>query len=288
MELKTLHNFQIRNSHAWQIMFLVTLGVVLFALIWNFPVPASDWGYFWSAAQKPWSPFEIPGYFNPPWVAGFLAPLGMLSFSLSLVVNRSVILVTTLFLVRKSGGGPGAMLMALTSAPFALLFSTSNIDWLPMLAMLLPFEAGLPFLLSKPQGTFGLFFVWWKQSPWERRGHLVMISILILFISLLIWGNWPLQWMKATQAIHGTPWNISRCLWPRGIWLGLILLWFAWRSEDELYALTASIFLTPYLAFYSLTQVTAVLIGRNRVMGGLVWGSLWILHLVLRREAMGL
>lgn len=266
-----------------QITFLGILGIVLFALIWYFPVPASDWGYFWGAAKKPWSPYEIPGFFNPPWVAFIFVPLGKLSFPLSLAMNRSAILLTTMLLVRKFGGGFDAMVLALTSAPFAILFSTANIDWLPMLSMLLPCEAGLPFLFSKPQGTFGLLFIWWKQSSWERRARLVMIGFVILLISLLIWGIWPLQWMKATQTIHGAPWNISRWFWPHGIWLGLILLWFAWRTQDNLYALTASIFLTPYLAFYSLTMVTTVLIGRNRVMGGFVWVSFWLLHLVMRR-----
>ena len=110
-----------------------------------------------------------------------------------------------------------------------------------------------------------------------------------LLISWWVWGMWPLEWMKATATIRGGIfWNLASWFWPRGIWLGLVLLWAAWKTQEELYALTASIFLTPYLAFYSFTPLVVVLIGRNRVMGGLVWGCLWILHLVMRREAMGL
>ncbi len=264
-------------------------AILLFVLIQLFPIPASDWGFIRDAARRPWAPFEIAGYFNPPWVAGFFIPLGMISYSWSLAINRSAILVTTLLLVRKSGGGPGAMLLAMTSAPFAILFTNANIDWLPMLALLLPYEAGLPFLMSKPQSMHGLLLVWWQQSTWERRGRLIMIAVMLLLISWRVWGMWPLEWMKATASIRGGIfWNLASWFWPRGIWLGLVLLWAAWKTQEELYALTASIFLTPYLAFYSFTPLVVVLIGRNRVMGGLVWISMWTLHLVVRREVLAL
>lgn len=271
-----------------QVILLISFTILLLGMIRLFPIPASDWPFIWEAARRPWTPYEVHGYYNPPWVAGFFIPLGMIPYSWSLVLNRSAILVTTLLVVRRSGGGLSAMLLALTSAPFVVLFANANIDWLPMLALLLPYETGLIFLMSKPQGMFGLLLIWWHSSEWDRRWKMIALGCGILLVSLWIWGMWPLTWLATARNIPDLTWNISSILKPYGMVLGLCLLIFAWFANEELYALTASIFLTPYLSFYSFTPIVVVLIGRNRVMGGLVWGCLWILHLVMRREAMGL
>jgi hypothetical protein len=83
--------------------------------------------------------------------------------------------------------------------------------------------------------------------------------VLVIFGSFVIWGNW-LNIQKAIS-IMDAPQNFS--FWPLGIPVGLWLLHYAWKADDEVLAGAATYLLIPYIAPYSMVCLLALLSGKH-------------------------
>ena len=175
-----------------------------------------------------------------------VAPVKNLVLALGLV-SPLVVFALTLYLP------PASDFVDSFSAPFLSLLINGNVDWLPMLAFLLPAQWGIAILLSKPQAGLMAGLVWFKRA---RRKDLFLVPAIGLFLaSILVWGWWVPRMVEQSLRVGGKTmvgfWNIAPFPWliPIGVWL----LYQAWKREDELIAVAATLCLVPYFAIYSLT-----------------------------------
>ena len=262
----------------------LALGIVAPLVIFAFSLvlpPAGDFlDAFWPAAHAPLDPYRVPGYLNPPWIALLLYPLTFLPERLAQAVIAFLNLAVTLLLVVRCGGNRWSVLLALTSAPFLSLLVNGNMDWLPMAAFLLPAEAGLAVALSKPQVGMLAGLLWFKRA--KRKLLFLLPATGLLLLSFVVWGWWVPQMFAQTgpggRAVG--PWNVSPFPWM--IPVGLALLYFAWKREDELLAVAATLCLVPYFAIYSLTAFFAMFAARSPRHAVIAWVVLWIFFFVLR------
>ena len=252
--------------------------LVVFAFALYLP-PASDFiDSFWLAAHFPFDPYRVVSYLNPPWVALLLYPLTFLSERVAQALIAYLNLAITLLIVARYGGNRWSFGLALTSAPFLSLLINGNMDWLPMLAFLLPAQWAIVLLLSKPQVGSVAGLVWFKQA---KRKYLFFIPAIGFFLaSFLAWGWWVPRMVNHALRVGGRtvgPWNIAPFPW---------LIYEAWKREDELIAVSATFCLVPYFAIYSLTIFFAMLTARTPRLSVIAWIVLWIFFFVLRWIAM--
>jgi len=256
--------------------------LVIFAFAIYLP-PASDFiDSFWPAAHLPLDPYSVSKFLNPPWVALLLYPLTFLSERAAQAIIAYLNLSVTLLLITRYGGSRWSFLLTLTSAPFLSLLVNGNMDWLPMTAFLLPAQWGLAVMLSKPQVGLMAGVVWLKQV--KRKDLFLIPAICLLLVSFLVWGNWVVDMFRQVQLLNTRsvvgPWNIAPFPWlvPVGLWL----LYLSWKQGDVLIAIAATLCLTPYIAFYSLTAFLAVLSARNPRAAVIAWIVLWTFFLAQR------
>lgn len=236
--------------------------------------------FFYLAARQPLDPYGVWGYVSPPWLAVWYWPLGLLPLGAANLIHTLLLGVGTAYALRRLGGNGWSLAAALTSAPFLLLAISGNVDWLVLLGFALPAEWGLPLLLTKPQagGLAGL--VWlkrrWREAGWSGALRLALPSALLLTVSLIVWGWWPgAMWANALERdLPGAQWNVAP--WPWLVLPGLWLGWQAWKREDEFLAATATLFLTPYIALYSVTVWLVLGAARSPRVAWANWAGGWL------------
>jgi hypothetical protein len=141
-----------------------------------------------------------------------------------------------------------------------------------MLALLVPTRWGLPILVAKPQALGGVSAIWWKRSTNKIR--LLFPLIIVVLLSFLIWGMWPLQIKPVQESV----WNFSP--WPFLIPLGLYMLYRAYRSNDAFLAAAATPFLVPYIAPYSIAGLVAFAGSKYRREALFVYVAFWVYVIV--------
>lgn len=245
-----------KEQYTFLIAFLLAAPFIGYALH-LVPLPMVDLTVvFYPVAHTPFHPYSIPGFINPPWAALLIAPLSLIPYELGRILISLLNMFVTSLVVLKYGGSKSALLITLTSYPFLFLLSTGSIEWMPILGLLLNW----PFLiLAKPQSGALVLLVWLKRT----KGKLGFVLSIIAFLglSLIIWWRWPwlmLENLRTLPAALASPLNKIN-LWPWGIPLGLIALYYAWLRDDELLAIIATWLLIPFLVYHSLTMGMALL-----------------------------
>jgi hypothetical protein len=260
---------------------LIVSPLIIFAFTYFLP-PAEDFlDAFWPAAHVSFDPYSVPAFLNPPWVALLLYPLTFLPERVAQAIVAFLNLAITLLLVARYGGNRWSFVLTVSSAPFLSLLFNGNIDFLPMAAFLLPANWGLALMLSKPQVGMMAGLIWFKQA--RHKTIFLIPAVTLLLISFAIWGWWIPDMLGQSLSSSGRsvgPWNISPFPWL--VPVGLLLLYFAWKKEDELIAVAATLCLVPYFAAYSLTAMFAMLAARNPRASIIAWAILWGFFFFLR------
>lgn len=223
------------------------------------------------------SPYTIPGFFNPPWALLPLIPFALLPEN----VGRTLLLIGGLtafaYIGHRLGGSKWAVIAMLLSPPLLQGMLNSNIDWLALLGVVLPPPIGLFFVTIKPQVGLGIVVFWlaeaWRSGGWEETLRLFGPVTLAGALSLVVYGWWP---FRATE-ITGAWWNAS--LWPMSLPIGLALLVAALRKRHLGYALSASPYFAPYLAFHTWVVAIFGLIRSTPATLAVVVG-LWLLVVI--------
>jgi hypothetical protein len=257
---------------------ILTVGFALYL------PPGVDWQATFRPAVRSWqAPYEGSLFTNPPW-ALLLLPHGLLSLSLSNAINLTLNFVVLALVVRRFGGGPVALALVFTS-PFILdLARTNNIDWIPALALLVPPAWGLLLLSVKPQAIGMVALIWWKQQGYALR--MVIPTVVAVVLSFVVYG----LWVTRAEGLQGGTglWNIAP--FPFGLPLGAYLFYRAWHhtDPDDSIALAAvsTMFLTPYVAPYSLNVLMALGASRFKRQAIIVWVVCWVFVIyTIRRNA---
>ena len=134
---------------------------------------------------------------------------------------------------------------------------------------------GLPLLVLKPHTLGGVALIWWKRSTQKIR--LITPLVVVVALSFLIWGIWPLQ----IHSLTDVKWNFAP--WPFGIVLGAYMLFRAYQQDDEFLAAAATPFLVPYIAPYSLAGVLAFVGCKYRREAFFVYVAFWVYFIVETR-----
>ncbi len=247
---------------------------LLFVLSRYYPL-GIDWSFTYHQAAENWrDPFVIHTFTNPPWVL-VLVPHAWLPVQWGNAINLLLNVTLLMIIIRRYRGGWQTMLLVFTSAPFFDLMRTNNVDWIPLLALLLPPMWGLPVLVIKPHSLGAIALIWWKR---ERFGvRMLLPTIVIGLVSLAIWGLWPLQ--------GGLPENVSWNFapFPFFVPVGVYMLYRAYQDDNEVLAAASTPLLTPYIAPYSVTAVLALAGSRYRREAFIVWAAFWVYFIIQAR-----
>jgi hypothetical protein len=258
------------------------LGVVVigfFTAVLLFHPIGEDWETYHIAAQDWLHPYNEPKFVGMPTVLLAL-PHVFLSLEIGNAINMTLHAIILTSIIRVYGGGLTAVLVTFTSPMFLHLAMTNNIDWIPALAFLLPPMWGLPFLIAKPQMLGGAALIWWKRQGFSIK--MLIPSIVVILISLLIWGFWLPDVIAGSREVQSTAWNFAP--FPVGIPLGLYLLYKAYRMDDEVMAAAATPLLVPYFAPYSLVPLMALLGSRYKTIAIVIYWGAWFALVVETRR----
>jgi hypothetical protein len=262
---------------------LLALAVpaLLYVLRLYYPIGV-DWeATFYPAARNWRDPYSIGWTFsNPPWIV-LLLPHALLGLEWSNAINLCLNIAVTGAVIWRYKGGWQAVLLAFTSPVFIDLARTNNVDWIPLLAFLVPPMWGLPLLALKPLTLGAAPLIWWKR---QRFSPLMFAPLAVIIgLSVMVWGtHWLLPLSGAPTSRISWPGNFAP--WPIGIPLGLYMLWRAYRAEDEILAAAATPFLTPYFASYSIAPLMALLACKYRREAFYAYVGLWMFFVVENRR----
>jgi len=259
------------NLSPWQrqalgLSVFLTLFVLLSVGAGRFFDSTTDWhGTFYPAAQEVWhgrSPFNVSTFLSPPWTILPLLPLALLPERMGSAALFLASLLTYLFVAYRLGARGPWIAAILAAPPVIHSLLIGNIDCLSLLGFVLPPQVGLFFVLMKPQIGLAMA-LYWLAEAWRQGGPRQVVRVfapvaLILALSLILFGNWT-----ATRTVDpvNSYWNTSR--WPWSIPIGLVLVAVSLRDRRRDFAMAASPFLSPYVAYNSWVGVVAALVPRK-------------------------
>lgn len=220
------------------------------------------------------SPYTVEGFFNPPWTLFPLIPFALLPENVGRTLLIFVGFAAYLSIGHLLGGSRGAILAVLLSPPVMHGMLVGNIDWLPLLGVVMPPQIGLFFVSMKPQIGFAIVIFWlvetWRAGGWRRTLAVFAPFSLAFMLSILLYGLWPLR----ARVEISLWWNAS--LWPVSLPLGMVLIVRAIRKRQLSYAMAASPCFSPYILFHSWVVAIFALIHSTAETIAAVVG-LWLL-----------
>ena len=152
--------------------------------------------FFRPAVQAVFSgidPYQVEGFFSPPWLIPFLTPL-LLPDSLGRGLFLALTILVTVWALRCLEADLLPAALFLTTPFWVIEMMSGNVDWLPLLGISLPLPMGLPLMLLKPQFAIGVIFfrLWqtWKEGQGRGVVRAVWPTVLVMGISFLIYPHW--------------------------------------------------------------------------------------------------
>lgn len=243
---------------------------ILYILLKFYPI-GWDWRIFKEANVA--KPYLTLGFISPPWIL-LLLPHKLLSLEWSNVLNLLINIIIILIAIRKLGGSRMTTILVITCPAFIEFVRTNNIEWIPLLGLLVsPYLGGL-FLSCKPQVLSGALLIWMK-----RDWRVILVPLSVLLLSFVIWGWWPAQ-------IGEIPFNHAHNFspFPIGIPYGIYLLGKAWKEDDPYLAAVATPFFTPYLSPVSLVTLLVVTASKWPKAGYWMYFGQWIFTIAMYRR----
>jgi hypothetical protein len=251
--------------------------------------PDVDWSRSYLPALKALlngqSPYEA-GLNNPPWALIPLIPLALVPMKIGRAVLFLSGLISFAYVSFRLGAKPIAVAAFLLSPPVIHDLFFGNINWLPLLGILMPPQIGLFFVTVKPQIGW-VVAVLWLVEAWRQGGIRQVLRVfwpisLALTLSFAFFGFWPYRF----SAVLGYAQSLNHSLWPTSIPVGLVLLVAALRKRNIRFALAASPCLSPYVLLYAWSGALITLSSMTMEMVAAVAG-LWLL-VVIRAFSGGL
>jgi hypothetical protein len=222
------------------------------------------------------NPYAI--YFvNPPWAALFLLPFALLPLDIAVLLQLALYFAILTGIIYKFKGNQRIVLLALTSFVAFDSALELNIDWLACLGLLVPAMWSGPLLLLKPQTALGV----WLSFKTRDLVRAIIVSLVVLLLSLVIWGNWitPLLYYMSSQMQR--EYNIaplSLMPVPVSLAIGAVLGWMAFRRRDPVLSILAWLFFVPYIKIYSLLLPLALFSIRYPRIGLLISTVMWLVY----------
>jgi hypothetical protein len=221
----------------------VTLAILIAALI---PDYANDFTCFYEAGSKIASlesPYSVACYYSPVWVALLFSALSIFTREIAYRIYAAILFGSYIFIIWRISKQNLLISLIACCSPFIFItMQYGNIDWLVLLGLIVPKYLGIWLVLTKPQMGFTLILIWaWKivkeQGVQKLIANFTPVA-LGLFVSLLLG-------MRIPNPGALSAWSAD--IWPFGLLIGIPAFVFAIYKRDELLALGAAPFLTPYV-----------------------------------------
>jgi hypothetical protein len=220
------------------------------------------------------SPFSVEIYYAAPWALIPLMPFALMPYAIGRAGVFVLGLAAFAFTAHRMGARGWVMVVFLCSAAVVGCLNNGNIEWMPLLGIVLPPQLGLVLLAVKPQvgvglGLFWMFMIWRSDGPLKVLKTFAPVTVLLL-ISFALYGLWPLRF---EQTIAWSADNTS--LGWYGMALGWAVLMRAIRKGDEGMALASGPLLAPYVLQFTWSALLVYLLKHPLELAGTV-AILWV------------
>lgn len=261
-----------------RLFIIFMLAIVIIASLYS---PGYDW-HFWGrpAAQAMLaghSPYNITGFYNPPWALLPLLPLALMPEKVGAVVLTFLHFMCYIITAHKLGAKPVTIALFMLLPNVAMWgYGFANLDWMVVLGFILPPQIGLFLVLVKPQLGLAIAIYWLVEAWRTGRARLVISTFLPVTLayiaSFLLYGLWPLK----MQLVFG---QLNTSLWPMAIPIGLVLLFSALHKRKMGLAISASPFLSPYVGVHSWPiAILGLLPAQTETILAII--GLWVVNLI--------
>jgi len=184
-------------------------------------------------------------FYNPPWALIPLIPLAVLPPMVGLLANAVVSVAVVLVVSRHLKLSLWEFFFVAISPMLIQSMLYGNTEWVPMLGLLFPAPVAMLFFATKPQAALGWILLFllrsWKTDRWTGVGITIAPTILLGIVSLILWGLPP---------IPGPENPGQHSLFPVSLFLGIPVLIWALRSDDDRLAGFVGPFTAPYVTFH--------------------------------------
>ena len=219
------------------------------------------------------SPYLVPTLRNAPWTILLILPFALFSETAGGILFFIVSFGLYAWTAYRLNASRMALAVFLLSPPVVYGLRMLNVDVFVLIGFTLPASIGLFFVLIKPQMGIAMIPFWlakaYQQGGVKQAFRTFMPVTIALALSFLLFGNW----LSGKQAdLLVSFWNAS--LWPWAIPIGVVLLALALRDLRDDFAMAASPFLSPYLAYHSWVSGLAGLI-RHDFEFMIAVGAMW-------------
>lgn len=212
-----------------------------------------DWKYSFRPAALDLlagrSPYADSGFFNPPWLLLPLLPIALLSAPLGTAVMFILNLYSYIFAAFKLRMNAIILTVFVLFSGILLNSWNGNVEGLVVLGFLLPPQAGLFFVLCKPQFGIGVAAFWvidaWIEGGFRQVVRVVTPVSVALVLSFALFGFWPAK----SPGLVDIWWSSS--LFPYGVPVGCALLGVAIWKRDLRFAIASSPFFAPYVTLHT-------------------------------------
>lgn len=210
------------------------------------------------------SPFNESIFYAAPWSLIPLIPFALLPVEIG---NAGIFIVGLLvfaYIGFKLGAKTNTLSIFLLSASVVGCLIYGNIEWMPLLGLVMPAPIGLIFAAIKPQVGIGyiifcFFYSYKTKGTWEAVKVFSPLIVLTM-LSFALYGIWPLRFQQTLDLNENSIISYNTSLWPQGIFIGLWLLYKAIKNNKPEIAMASSPFLSPYALQYTWVVVLTGLI----------------------------
>lgn len=201
------------------------------------------------------NPYENMLYVNPPWLWLPLAPLFWVPWWLAMAFAPAI-LIYGAWRARK----PYLIAIVGTSFPFIALTVYANVDWVAWLGIIMGGSVGAVLNTTKPQvGMFSILADLSERKAWRQRVLMLLPVTIIAIVSTFIFPMWIATMFGTTEIAP----ERNATLFPWLVPLGLYGLWRAWKDEDRIWGVGATLCLAPYFYIASATPFLFLVAERN-------------------------
>jgi len=263
----------------WLLHVLLFSALVLLAFR-MFP-PLHHWTEYFQPAGNYFmflrSPYNVDGFFNPPWVMAILGPLALLPVRLGQAIICAMTIYAYGYTAHRLGARPPLVAFFLLS-PFVLYtFMNVNLDWMVSLGLVLPPQIGLFFLLVKPQigGPIVLLILIdsIRKGGLRRAVRVFLPVTAVTALSVLLYGPWFIRSFDLTDAGH----NLTS--WPYALPAGLGLLYVGLKRSSRTTVVLSGPLVSPYIGQSSF-PILALGMLPDQVAAALVVVGFWFIQLL--------
>ena len=245
------------------LLFFVFKYVLFYVIGWNTGLNLDWYNVYYPAIQQA-DPFTVWGYFNPPWLAWMLSPLGKLSAGDSHVLWIVIVLMLTVRCVYALGGGWFGALLTILSPGFFVAVVNGQVDVLVLLGIV---TGSWLLVLIKPQ-VGGMSLVYDVLANRRIDWFAVAFTAVCGVAFLLFMARPEAAGLRSTLTV--TP-------WPWGIPVGLALFVWALLRRDKGLSVLSTFFLVPYISASSMFVYSAVGTSKyGRFVAILFFVAMWL------------